>query len=45
MAKRKATKQALAALPRELEALRLRQVGLTYDAIAARLGYATRASA
>jgi hypothetical protein len=44
-AKRKATKHALAALDREVAALRLRQAGCTYDVIARRLGYRNRSGA
>jgi hypothetical protein len=43
--KRKATKHALAALDREVAALRLRKAGCTYDVIARRLGYANRSGA
>jgi hypothetical protein len=44
-AKRKATEQQLAALDREVAALRLRQAGCTYDVIARRLGYRNRSGA
>jgi hypothetical protein len=45
VAKRRATKQALAALDREVAALELRRAGWTYDVIARRLGYSNRSGA
>src|SRR5215217_6826102 len=44
-AKRKATKEALAALDREVAALQLRRAGCTYEVIARRLGYRNRSGA
>src|SRR5687768_8552575 len=43
--KPKGSKQRLAALDREVAALRLRQSGLTYQRIADRLGYRNRSGA